>query len=89
MPRDASMPRDAEIGENGEHEAIPPVDASSDARSEAEGGASLGGPCRTLNDCASGLVCCYPCGAVGCTNQCMVPCDAGGAPCIGGCWLYP
>jgi hypothetical protein len=37
--------------------------------------------------CASGLVCCYPCGIAGCHNRCTTPCTSG--PCARGCPLYP
>jgi hypothetical protein len=49
----------------------------------------LGGECPAKDGsaCEPGLVCCYPCGVPGCTNQCMEPCYD--SWCSGGCPLYP
>ena len=37
--------------------------------------------------CATGLVCCYPCGIPGCQNKCAAPCSGPG--CAGGCPIVP
>ena len=36
---------------------------------------SEGSVCTENEQCASGLLCCYPCGIPGCENQCTVPAD--------------
>lgn len=36
-------------------------------------GFSAGSVCTEHAQCASGLLCCYPCGIPGCENQCTVP----------------
>lgn len=41
-----------------------------------------GSVCTLDEECASGLLCCYPCGVPGCDNQCIVPV-------MGGCPLLP
>jgi hypothetical protein len=46
------------------------------------GGGTAGSSCMGDGDCMSGLLCCYPCGIPGCTNQCM-------APMGGHCPLFP
>jgi hypothetical protein len=44
------------------------------------GGNGVGQTCTQNSDCASGLLCCYPCGTAGCTNQCMQPGPNGACP---------
>ena len=39
-------------------------------------GLSEGSVCTENVQCASGLLCCYPCGIPGCENQCTVPVEA-------------
>ena len=39
----------------------------------ASGTKSVGENCAQSSECSSGLLCCYPCGTAGCTNQCMQP----------------
>jgi hypothetical protein len=39
----------------------------------SDGGDPLGSACRTTDDCAPGLLCCYPCGIDGCMNVCTRP----------------
>lgn len=36
-------------------------------------GLGEGSVCTENSQCASGLLCCYPCGIAGCENQCTVP----------------
>ena len=38
--------------------------------------------------CATGLVCCYPCGIPDCNDVCMTPCTDGPG-CVDGCPLVP
>jgi hypothetical protein len=45
-------------------------------------GACKGGGCSTDADCGPGLLCCYPCGVPGCTNQCTAPAADGHCPLI-------
>ena len=45
-------------------------------------GLSEGSICTETAQCASGLLCCYPCGIEGCVNQCTVPSEES-------CPLYP
>ena len=51
------------------------------------GGASsanlTAGEACTQGSCAARLLCCYPCGTAGCTNQCMQPASNGQCP------MYP
>ncbi len=44
------------------------------------GNSTLGQTCTLTNDCSSRLLCCYPCGTAGCTNQCMQPGPSGVCP---------
>ena len=46
-------------------------------------GLSEGSVCATDAQCATGLLCCYPCGIQGCDNVCSVPQPGGG------CFMYP
>lgn len=66
-----------------------PVDiiVTPDATSETGGGAQVGEPCMSVEDCAAGLACCYPCGIPGCKNKCQVPCTGPGCP--NGCMAIP
>jgi hypothetical protein len=43
-------------------------------------GACAGAHCSSDSDCGPGLLCCYPCGIPGCTNQCMAPASDGKCP---------
>jgi hypothetical protein len=43
-------------------------------------GGDVGAPCGTVMDCNTGLLCCYPCGQPGCTNECMDPDPNGSCP---------
>jgi len=45
-------------------------------------GLSEGSICTGTEQCATGLLCCYPCGIEGCENQCTVPIEEA-------CPLYP
>lgn len=44
------------------------------------GGSGIGQWCTQSSECGSGLLCCYPCGTAGCTNQCMQPTQNGLCP---------
>ena len=46
----------------------------------ASGTKSAGENCAQSSECSSGLLCCYPCGTAGCTNQCMQPAANGQCP---------
>jgi hypothetical protein len=65
-------------------------DGPGDAGGDADGGTGqVGEECGDPGQpmCASGLVCCYPCGIAGCHNRCMAPCMQ--SPCAGACPLFP
>lgn len=47
----------------------------SDIFSDGFEGLGEGSVCTEDSQCASGLLCCYPCGIAGCENQCSVPVD--------------
>lgn len=59
------------------------ADAGSDAGADA-GGLAAGEPCSGDEVCATGLLCCYPCGIPGCVNRCGAP-----DPHTGRCPLLP
>ncbi len=71
----------------------PETDASDTSEADAADdatvtGAQVGDPCNgSFPACATGLVCCYPCGIPGCQDKCAVPCT--GAGCNGGCPMLP
>jgi hypothetical protein len=44
------------------------------------GGSGIGQTCNQTSECGAGLMCCYPCGTAGCTNQCMQPTQNGLCP---------
>jgi hypothetical protein len=56
----------------------------SDGGTSTDGGGSgtVGTPCSADDECMTGLLCCYPCGIPGCTNQCLEPMG-------GSCPLFP
>jgi hypothetical protein len=47
-----------------------------------DSGLPLGANCASNDECASGLLCCYPCGIPGCHNRCITPM-------AGRCPLFP
>ncbi len=48
------------------------VDVSADVSADG-GGLPLGAECGSGATCATGLLCCYPCGIPGCVNRCSTP----------------
>ncbi len=51
---------------------VPDAVDASDAGTDASGLAA-GEPCSGDAMCATGLLCCYPCGIPGCVNRCSAP----------------
>lgn len=64
----------------------PPVDAGA---ADGGGAGDLCGQSANGAPCASGLVCCYPCGVQGCSFTCTPPCDPKEPACVGGCLAVP
>ena len=71
---------DTGIADTGVADSAKTDTASSDTGSSDGGGLGLGAKCGASSECASGLLCCYPCGIPGCTNQCSLPAPGGGCP---------
>ena len=55
-------------------------DGSSHANDTGAGDGAVGTPCGVTSECASGLLCCYPCGIPGCHNQCTQVPQGGQCP---------
>ncbi|MEJ7728387.1 MAG: hypothetical protein WKG00_04150 [Polyangiaceae bacterium] len=74
-----------------------PGGAGGTAGSGGAGGAGVGGGAgegevcagSVIQTCATGLVCCYPCGIPDCDSLCSVPCSPDEPGCRGGCPLVP
>ncbi len=77
----------------GDQQDAAPIDAAVDGQG-CDGGCALAGEAcgnsavdldAGARPCAVGLVCCYPCGAVDCVDQCTAPCTPGSSCQENGC----
>jgi hypothetical protein len=56
------------------------VDGGGQGDASREGGLEAGAHCSDDSQCAAGLKCCYPCGIMGCSNECITPTASGTCP---------